>query len=168
MRPGGRIWSTWWRDMIYLVAGYDLPGGGIWSTCFSGKAPFCRKEPSWQNFPWDYDLPPLGMVEGYALPISKNLQKNRAFAKLWWKDMIYLPWGGGRIWSTSFFANYLHVLSFLPFFPFSAYLPLVLLLFFLSCSSSSSFSSCSSSLSYFSSSSLPSSASSAWKQKKEE
>ena len=44
-----------------------------------------------------YDLPPQNMVEGYDLPISKNFQKNKASAKLWWKDMIYLPWDGGRI-----------------------------------------------------------------------
>ena len=32
------IWSTWFKDMIYLVYRYDLPGLRIWSTNFLHSA----------------------------------------------------------------------------------------------------------------------------------
>ena len=55
--------------MIYLVEGYDLP--------FSGQASFCRNKPFFEHTKiWFKDMIYLSqnMVEGYDLPILKNLQ----------------------------------------------------------------------------------------------
>ena len=90
----------WWKDMIYLVEGYDLPGGRIWSTYFL----HCRNKHFWPKLDRSYPstIPRAkkrktsknkgkNMVEGYALPTPPILQKEAFLAKK-----------GGRIWSTCF------------------------------------------------------------------
>ena len=149
--------KAWFNDMIYLVQGYDLPGLRIWSTwwkdmiyLFLWKGFFLQKEAFLTNFPlgWFQDmiyLPFLWFKDMIYLcqKTAENIFCQRyglriwSTSFLWFRDMTYLLFY--FLWFILFFSSF----SF--FYDYLVFLLLLLLLlffvvFFISSFSSSLFS----------------------------